>query len=92
MRGEHHACIDSTRRDNPLAIAGAPASAQERLVWRDALATAPSAALDLEAQARSVIVKAGVVVYRYRHTISGAELGCASGSLIGAGATDILGP
>ena len=74
------------------AIAGGPASAEERPVWQDAIATARDASVDLEAQARRVIVQAGVVVYRYRHTIAGAALGCASGSLIGAGSTVVLGP
>ena len=74
------------------ASAGAPAAAQERPAWQDAIATARGAPVDLEARARRVIVQAGVVVYRYRHTISGAALGCASGSLIGAGSTVVLGP
>ena len=46
----------------------------------------------LAEQARAVVSLGGVVVYRYRHTISGATLGCATGTFVGVSSTVLISP
>ena len=73
-----------------LAAAATPAAA-ETTGWQDMLDRGRAEALRLEDQARGLIVQAGAVLFRYRHTVAGAALGCATGSLVGVGSTVALG-
>ncbi len=65
-----------------------PATAQAADPWQKA----QDAFARLEEQARAMVTIGGVVVYRYRHTISGAALGCATGTLAGVSSTIVLSP
>ncbi|HET6521130.1 MAG TPA: hypothetical protein VFG47_15100, partial [Geminicoccaceae bacterium] len=65
----------------PLATP-AEAGWEERL--NEALDAAGAAGRSLAADAERAIVAGGVVLYRHRHTVAGAVLGCAAGSLAGA--------
>jgi hypothetical protein len=69
-----------------LAIA-APAHAAET-TWSERMADALERARDqgelLVQKAEQAIVVGGVLVYRHRHTIAGATLGCLAGATVGA--------
>ena len=69
-----------------LAMA-APAQAAET-TWSERMADALERARDqsehLAQKAEQAIVIGGVLVYRHRHTIAGATLGCLAGATIGA--------
>lgn len=68
----------------PLLAVPAPAEAGWSEALRDRLVAAGQ---DLIAGAEKAIVVGGVLIYRHRHTIAGATLGCAAGSLAGTAST-----
>jgi hypothetical protein len=83
------------KRPIPAALAIAllalatPAQAAET-TWSERLADALERAKDqgeaLAEKAEQAIVVGGVLVYRHRHAIAGATLGCLAGATVGAGA------
>jgi hypothetical protein len=80
------------KRPIPLALAllalATPAQAAET-TWSERLADTLERARDqgevLAEKAEQAIVVGGALVYRHRHTIAGATLGCLAGATVGAG-------
>jgi hypothetical protein len=70
-----------------LLSVAAPAQAAEP-TWSERMADALERARDqgeiLARKAEQAIVVGGVLVYRHRHTIAGATLGCLAGATVGA--------
>ena len=94
----HHDCPSPARRIRRgappaaalallLAATATPAEAAPG-AWseelRRAWGAAEAATRTLAAEAEKAIVVGGVLLYRHRHAIAGAALGCAAGSLVGA--------
>jgi hypothetical protein len=67
-----------------LLLAAAPARADTDWadVLQDGLAAAHAAQQTLRAKAEQAIVVGGVLLYRHRHAVAGAALGCVAGSMI----------
>jgi hypothetical protein len=65
-----------------IALAS-PARAEPALpdAVQQGLSTARAAEQDLLEQARRAIVIGGVVLYRHRHAVAGAAMGCVAGSM-----------
>jgi hypothetical protein len=67
-----------------LSLAAAPVRAEP--AWTDALQDGWDAARvaqqTLQAKAEQAIVVGGVLLYRHRHAVAGAALGCVAGSMI----------
>jgi hypothetical protein len=74
-----------------LALPAGRAEAAWSDVLRDGMAAAQAAQQTFLEQAERAIVVGGVVLYRHRHAVAGAAIGCVAGSLaatttaIGAG-------
>jgi hypothetical protein len=66
-----------------LSVAAAPARADAAWseVVRDGMAAARAAEQTLRENAEQAIVLGGVLLYRHRHAVAGAALGCAAGSV-----------
>jgi hypothetical protein len=66
-------------------LAVALASGRAEAAWpealRDGLSAARSVEQDLLDEARQAIVIGGVVLYRHRHAVAGAVIGCVAGSM-----------
>jgi hypothetical protein len=75
------------------ALSLAPASARADTAWsdvlRDGMAVARAAEQTLREKAEQAIVLGGVLLYRHRHAVAGATLGCVAGSV--AATTTTLG-
>jgi hypothetical protein len=67
-----------------LLLAAAPARADTEWadVLQDGLAAARAAQQTLRQKAEQAIVVGGVLLYRHRHAVAGAALGCVAGSMI----------
>jgi hypothetical protein len=67
-----------------LLLAAAPARADTAWndVLQDGLAAAHAAQQTLRQKAEQAIVVGGVLLYRHRHAVAGAALGCVAGSVI----------
>jgi hypothetical protein len=67
-----------------LLLAAAPARAETEWagVLQDGLAAAHAAQQTLRAKAEQAIVVGGVLLYRHRHAVAGAALGCVAGSML----------
>jgi hypothetical protein len=67
-----------------LTVAAAPgrADAAWSEVLRDGMDAAQEVERTLREQAEQAIVMGGVLLYRHRHTVAGAVLGCVAGSLV----------
>lgn len=67
-----------------LSLAAAPARAEP--AWTDVLQdgweAARAAQQTLQAKAEQAIVVGGVLLYRHRHAVAGAALGCVAGSMV----------
>jgi hypothetical protein len=67
-----------------LALTAAPARAET--AWADVLQDGLDAALaaqqSLRDHAEQAIVAGGVLLYRHRHAVAGAALGCVAGSMV----------
>ena len=74
-----------------LAAAGLPGRADAGWsdVLRDGMAAARATEQTLREKAEQAIVLGGVLVYRHRHAVAGAALGCVAGSV--AATTTTLG-
>jgi hypothetical protein len=64
-----------------VALASGRAEAAWPEVWRDGLDAARVTEQNLLDQARRAIVIGGVVLYRHRHAVAGAAMGCVAGSM-----------
>lgn len=51
---------------------------------RDGWSSVQAATAEASIWAERAVIAGGVVLYRHRHTVSGAVLGCAAGSALGA--------
>ena len=69
-------------------VLGAPMAAQAN----EPLDRTKETIAQLTERAQGMIAIGGVLVCRYRHTISGAAMGCATGSLVGMSPTLVLSP
>jgi hypothetical protein len=67
-----------------LLLAAAPARAETEWarVLQDSLAATHAAQQTLLAKAEQAIVVGGVLLYRHRHAVAGAALGCVAGSML----------
>lgn len=67
-----------------LLLATTPARAETAWtdVLRDGLAAAGAAQRTLQQKAEQAIVVGGVLLYRHRHAVAGAALGCVAGSMV----------
>ena len=67
-----------------LLLAAAPARAGTEWadILQDGLAAARAAQQTLREKAEQAIVVGGVLLYRHRHAVAGAALGCVAGSMI----------
>jgi hypothetical protein len=63
------------------ALASAPAEAAWPEALREGLSGARAVEQNLLDEARQAIVIGGVVLYRHRHAVAGAAMGCVAGSL-----------
>lgn len=68
-----------------LAVAAPAAQAEAREVFGDRWQEFQSSVAELQALAERAIVLGGAVLYRHRHTVAGAVIGCAAGAAAGAG-------
>jgi hypothetical protein len=64
-----------------LVLASGPAEAAWPEELQTGLNAARAAEQDLLEQARKAIVIGGVVLYRHRHAVAGAAMGCIAGSM-----------
>jgi hypothetical protein len=64
-----------------LVLAGGRAEAAWSEVLQDGLTAARAAEQTLRAQAEQAIVAGGVLLYRHRHAVAGAALGCMAGTM-----------
>jgi hypothetical protein len=67
-----------------LSLAAAPARAEPAWadVLRDGLEAGGSVQQQLLEKAEQAIVVGGVLLYRHRHAVAGAALGCVAGSMV----------
>jgi hypothetical protein len=67
-----------------MSLAAAPVRAEPAWidVLRDGLETGRTAQQQLLEQAEQAIVVGGVLLYRHRHAVAGAALGCVAGSMV----------
>lgn len=67
-----------------LSLAAAPGRAEAAWtdVLQDGLDAARAAQQKLREQAEQAIVVGGVLLYRHRHAVAGAALGCVAGSVV----------
>ena len=72
-----------------LALSAGRAEAAGSDVLRDGMAAAETAQQSFLEQAEQAIVVGGVLLYRHRHAVAGAALGCVAGSV--AATTTALG-
>jgi hypothetical protein len=64
-----------------VMLAGGRAEAAWSDVVRDGMSAARAAEQTLRTQAERAIVAGGVLLYRHRHAVAGAALGCMAGSM-----------
>lgn len=70
-----------------VMLAGGRAEAAWSDVVRDGMSAARTAEQTLRTQAERAIVAGGVLLYRHRHAVAGAALGCMAGSMAATTAT-----
>lgn len=70
-----------------VVLAGGRAEAAWSDVVRDGMSAARSTEQTLRVQAEQAIVAGGVLLYRHRHAVAGAALGCMAGSMAATTAT-----
>lgn len=72
-----------------LLLGTAPARAEPAWtdVLQDGLAAARTAQQTLQEKAEQAIVVGGVLLYRHRHAVAGAALGCVAGSMVATTST-----